>query len=124
MKILHWLFVVLIALMAITAGLAKVFQIPDEVQFLNLFGFTTLLIVSYGVIQTIGGVLILVPRTLKIGAFVTALAFILSSVLILLSGDLIFSLVSLIPVMLTYFIVWSSIKISQVNEVEPSEELT
>lgn len=123
MKILHWILVILVVFVAVSAGLAKAFQIPQEVQFLSLFGFNVALIIVYGIVQTLGGILMLIPKTLTLGALITTLAFILSSVLILISGDLMFFIVSLIPVALTYLTVWSASKAHNIKGKVLTEEL-
>lgn len=81
------------------------------------------MIIVYGIIQTFGGVLMLIPKTLTLGAFIKALAFILSSVLILVSGDLMFFIVSLVPVALTYVSVWSASKVKNIKGTERTEEV-
>lgn len=108
MKILNIVLVVLITLLSIAAGIAKVMEMPQEVQFLNQFGFNSTLVIAYGLVQILGGVLLAVPKTLKLGAIITVLAFSLSTILLFVSGDFIFGLVSLIPIVLTSIIFWQS----------------
>jgi len=103
-KILYFILIALISLLSVVAGLAKVLQVPQEVQFLQMFGFNSTLVISYGVIQVCGGILLAIPKTIKIGATITMFAFGLSTLLIGINGDYIFALISLLPIALTALI--------------------
>ena len=117
MKILNIVLIIVIVLLSIAAGIAKVMGAPQEVEFLQSFGFNSMLIMVYGVVQIVGGALLAVPKTIKVGAIITILAFLLSSVLIFISGNLIFGLVSLLPVLITGVIYWQSTKTDQIKYV-------
>jgi hypothetical protein len=116
LKILNTILICLIALLSIAAGAAKVMGSPDELQFLQGFGFSPLLIVLYGSFQIAGGILLALPKTLKLGGLITVLAFSLSTVLILISGNLIFAVASILPIAITGFIVWQSSKANKLNK--------
>ncbi|TLU61354.1 hypothetical protein FE810_15190 [Thalassotalea litorea] len=110
MKILHLALIVIITLLAIAAGMAKLLGSPQEVQFLKGFGFNSLLIMIYGLVQVTGGVLLVIPKTLKLGATITVFAFSLSCILIAVSGNYAFFLISILPIAITAFIFWQSSK--------------
>jgi hypothetical protein len=99
---------VMIGLLSIAAGAAKIALVPDEVEFLSQFGFTTILIVSFGTVQVLGGVLLVIPATRFYGSLAAALAFTLSAALLLIAGDLGFGGVSLVPVVLASLIAYQS----------------
>lgn len=100
MKILNVVLVVLVALLSVAAGAAKVMLAPQEVEFLQSFGFTPSLIIGYGVVQVVGGTLLAIPKLRKVGAIVTALAFGVSTILIFIAGNAVFGLISLLPIIL------------------------
>lgn len=110
MKILNLVLIAVIALLGIAAGVAKVMGAPEEVQFLEGFGFNSMLIVLYGLTQIVGGVLLAIPKTLKLGAIITILGFSFSTALISISGNYAFALASLLPIIITVFILWQSNK--------------
>jgi uncharacterized membrane protein YphA (DoxX/SURF4 family) len=112
-KILNILLIAIITLLSIAAGFAKVMETPQEVEFLQSFGFNTTQIIVYGFVQIGGGVLLALPKTIRWGALITILAFLLSSALIIIDGDLMFGLISLVPVLLTALIYWQSRKIRE-----------
>ncbi len=87
-------------LLSISAGAAKTFAVPEEVQFLQSFGFNTTIIMFYGSYQMLGGLLLIFHKTKIIGALMAATAFMFSSVLILSRADFIFGTVSLVPVIM------------------------
>lgn len=104
MKILTMLLLVIIALLSIAAGVAKVMGLPQEVQFLEGFGLNSMLIVLYGLAQIVGGILFAIPKTLRLGAIIIIVGFALSAALIALAGNYVFSLVSLLPIAITVFV--------------------
>ena len=98
----------LLGLLSIAAGGAKLSLVPDEVAFLNQFGFTEGLIIAFGVLQVLGGVLLVVPRARLIGSLICTFGFALSAGLLLAAGNLAFGAVSLLPVVLSGFIAYQS----------------
>ena len=108
MKTLTMVLVVLITLLSIAAGSAKVLQAPQEVAFLQEFGLTSMLIIIYGLIQIIGAVLLTIPKSRRQGALVAISAFSLSTALIFIDGNYLFGVFSLIPILLTALIYWQT----------------
>jgi hypothetical protein len=104
MKSVINLLIVIISLLSLFAGIAKVIHSPDEVEFLQHFMFNDFAITLYGVIQIFAAALLSIGqlfshhKVAKVGAVFVALAFLLSSVLIFVSGNFIFALISLFPV--------------------------
>jgi hypothetical protein len=110
-KIVNVLLIALVALLSIAAGVAKVLEVPQELEFLKGFGFSLELIIFYGLFQILGGALLAIPKTLKLGAIITTLSFTLSTVLIFIGGNLTFGLASLLPIIFTNIIYWQSVKV-------------
>jgi hypothetical protein len=115
MKKFTIILIVLIALLSFLAGLAKVTHQPEEVKFLEGFGFNPTLILVYGLIQALGAVLLIFHKTKLVGALISFIAFSLSTVLIFASGNYIFGFISLIPIMLIILVVWMSKKLKVVD---------
>ncbi|WP_394176057.1 DoxX family protein [Thalassotalea litorea] len=108
MKILNIVLIAFITLLSIAAGFAKVMEMPQEVQFLQGFGFNSTLVIAYGLLQITGGVLLMLPRTIRLGALITIFSFGLSAILIFISGNTIFAFASLLPIAMTAYILWQS----------------
>ncbi|MGB7450495.1 MAG: hypothetical protein WBM36_00050 [Lysobacterales bacterium] len=108
MKIVNILIIAVIALLSIAAGLAKVMQTEQELEFLQGFGLNSVLIIAFGIIQIAGGVLLVPSKTRMFGAVLTTSAFVASTILIFVGGNLGFGLLSTIPIALTCVIVYQS----------------
>lgn len=110
MKIINLLIVAVIALLSIAAGLAKVMQAEPEMEFLLGLGLGPVLVFVFGLIQIVGGILLAVPKTRMPGAILVGLAFVVSTALIFVGGNLAFGLISVIPVALTGVVVYLTVK--------------
>lgn len=104
MKIARTVLAVILGLLSIAAGAAKVTLVPEEAAFLQKFGFTDTLIIAFGLIQLFSGVLLIVPRTRAYGASICCVGFAVSAMLLLIAGNLAFGSVSLLPIVLAGFI--------------------
>jgi len=108
MRIVNILIVAVIALLSIAAGLAKVMQVQQEMEFLQGLGLSPGLIMAFGLVQIAGGLLLVTKKTRLPGAVLVTLAFLLSAVLVFISDNLGFGLFSLIPAVLAGLIVYSA----------------
>ena len=99
---------VLLGILSVAAGAAKVMLVPEEVTFLGRFGFTSTLIVAFGALQIVGGLLISIPITRLYGALLAGLAFTVSTVLLVLERNFAFGAISLLPVILSGLIAYYS----------------
>ena len=100
MKIAVTIVAVLIGLLSLAAGAAKIALVPQEVVFLSQFGFVKGHTVSFGVVQAVAGLLMLISKTRVLGALIAAAGFALSVALLLTVGNTVFAGVSLVPVLL------------------------
>jgi len=107
-KIVNILIVAIIALLSIAAGLAKVMQAPQEMEFLQGLGLSSVLIVVFGLVQILGGVLLVPRKTRMLGAVLATSAFVISTGLIFIAGNLTFGLVSILPIALACVIIYQS----------------
>lgn len=106
MKIVNILIVAIIALLSIAAGFAKVMQAPQEVEFLQGLGLSTGLIMVFGLIQIVGGVLLAVKKARLPGAILVTSAFAVSTGLVFMGGNFTFGLISIIPTALAGLIIY------------------
>ena len=104
MKIAITIIAVLIGLLSIAAGGAKVALVPEEVEFLGQFGLTNALIVVFGTVQVLAGLLMVMPKTRVVGSIIAALGFAASAVLLVMAGNAAFAGVSLLPVVLALLV--------------------
>jgi hypothetical protein len=112
LKIVHLLIVAVIALLSIAAGLAKVLQTQQEMEFLQGLGLSSFLIVVFGLVQIVGGILIAPKKTRMLGAILVMLALVVSTALVFMGGNLAFGLFSVIPIALAGVIIYQTARIT------------
>lgn len=110
MNTLNITLVLLLALLSIAAGTAKVMEIPQEIEYLLSFGFTADQILAFGVVQILGGALMVLFKARLVGAILAALAFLASSALLFMHANMVFGAVSLVPFALTCRVAYQAIK--------------
>jgi len=109
-KIVNILIIAIVALLSIAAGLAKVMQTQQEMEFLLGVGLSSALIVAFGLVQISGGVLLGPRKTRMPGAVLATSAFIVSTVLLFISGNVVFGLISMLPIALACVIIYQIAK--------------
>ena len=110
MKIINGLIIAIVALLSIAAGLAKVMQTQQEMEFLQGAGLSPALIVIFGLVQIAGGILLIPQKTRLIGALLATSALVVSTILIFIGGNLVFGLFSTLPIALAGFVIYQSRK--------------
>jgi len=106
----------LLAALSAVAGIPKILQMPQELGFLNAIGFSAPAVTALGVVQLIGGVLLLWKRSRLPGAVLAGLALLISAVAIFSGGNTTFGLVSLLPFAVAVVVVFSTLKARQRND--------
>jgi len=104
MKIVQKIILVLMVLLSLAAGAAKVMQVPTEVEFFKNLGLSTNVLMGFGIAQIIAAIELAIPVTRKFGIPFVALMFLASAVMLFMSGNVPFGAISLIPVVLTLFL--------------------
>jgi len=105
MKIVFYIVLVILSLLAISSGVAKVMLLPQDLEFFGGYGFTSQLLIVFGMIQILGGILLVVPRSRMVGGIIVASTFLLSVMLLILASNLVSATVTLIFVALLIFVV-------------------
>lgn len=104
MKTAIWIIALLIGLLSIAAGAAKIALLPDEAAFLGRMGLSSAAIIAFGAFQAIAGLLMLLPSQRRKGAAAVAAGFALSALLLLLDENSAMAVISLVPLSLALFI--------------------
>ena len=105
MQILKQINLWLLVVLGIVAGAAKVLQLPKEMEFLHEAGLNTTLILVFGLLQGLGGILLVFTQLRVWGAVITLAALVLSTFLLFRVGKTGFAMFSLIPVLMTVFVI-------------------
>ncbi len=91
---------VLVTALSITAGIPKLMRLPQEIGFFERAGLTDNSVVVFGLLQVAGGVFLVFRKTRRWGAAVAATTFSASAVMLFLTGQNTFALVSVVPVLM------------------------
>ncbi|MEL7185664.1 MAG: hypothetical protein AAFN50_04405 [Pseudomonadota bacterium] len=97
-SILIRVIIYVVALLSIAAGVPKVMQMPQELGFLSSLGLQGLAVSALGVVQIAGGVLFAMNQYRLVGAVLAGAAFLVSSIALLVGGNIPFGLFSLLPI--------------------------
>ena len=108
MKIINVLLVAILAILSVAAGIAKVMQAPQEMEFLQGLGLSSTLIVVFGMAQIAAGLLLAPLKTRTFGAVLAAAALAVSTVLIFVSGNVAFGFVSTLPIVVAGAVIYQS----------------
>ena len=100
MDTLRTINLVLVTVLSLAAGLPKIGRISQEVQFFADTGLGTSALVVFGVLQLAGGAMLIFRKSRALGAFVAAVMFLGSAVMLLANGQVAFGIISFLPVVM------------------------
>ncbi|MCW8834054.1 MAG: DoxX family protein [Colwellia sp.] len=113
MRYVFNLVLIIVVLLSAMAGVAKVMHTPQEVEFLQSFGLNNTHISIFGAVQILGAALLSYKKMRLYGAVLVVVGFFISAVLIFVSGNTGFALISLLPVVLTTVIIQKTVKLKK-----------
>ena len=100
MRIASILVLVLLIFLSILSGVTKIALMPKDVEFFGRYGFSSPMLIAFGSIQLVGGILMPFRRTRFIGAAIVAITFLVSLVLLLMDGNIPVSIVTAVATLL------------------------
>ena len=100
MKIVSTIVLLLLMFLAISAGVAKLGLMQQDVDFFGKYGFSNPMLIAFGVAQLIGGIFLAFRKTRFWGAAIVAVTFLISLVLLLIEGNVAVSIVTLVAIVL------------------------
>lgn len=95
MLVLAWINRVLLTLLSIMTGVVKLAQMQEEMQIFEQAGFSTAATMGFGLVQLIGGLLLIPNPTHRIGAVVMIPTFVVATGVLFVNGLVPFGLFSL-----------------------------
>lgn len=110
MKIAYTIAVVILTFLAISSGITKVLLMQRDVDFFGQYGFSNLILMIYGAVQVIGGLLLAFSKTRFVGAAIVATTFLISIVVLLMDGNITMSMVTLAMTLLLVVVMKQSWK--------------
>ncbi len=100
MKIAYTAILVILTFLAISSGITKVLLMQRDVEFFSQYGFSNTLLIIYGSVQLIGGLLLPFGKTRFAGAAIVAMTFLVSLVVLLMDGNIPVSVVTIVMTLL------------------------
>lgn len=92
---------IVMSLMSVAAGLAKLMQAPQEVSFFAEIGLGVGSLLILGALQVLGGALAFIPKLRLLGLLLVTLGFFVSVLIITMTGNMAFAVFSLLPVIVS-----------------------
>ena len=84
MKILFNVILAILVFLAISSGITKIILMQQDVEFFGKYGFTNSILIAYGAVQLLGGILLALPKSRIIGATLVAITFLVSAVVLIM----------------------------------------
>ncbi len=97
---------ILTTLLSIATGVFKILQQEEDIRLFDRIGFNETATTLLGVIQLIGGILLIFPKTRKIGAWVMIPTFIVASIAVFANKMYPFGIVSLLFIVMTILVIY------------------
>ena len=83
---------------------------PQDVEFFGNYGFTNPILIAYGAAQLIGGILLVIRKTRFVGAVIVAITFLFSAVVLIMAGNIPFTIFTLIAMLMLGVVMKQSLK--------------
>jgi len=109
MKIFFNVILSILVLLAVSSGITKILLLQQDVDFFGKYGFTNSILIAFGAVQLLGGILLLLPKPRIIGAVFVATTFLVSAVVLVLDDNIPVTIITLICVFLLGVIIKQSI---------------
>lgn len=87
---------VLVTLLSIATGIFKLMQQQADIDLFAAIGFNATATTVLGAVQLIGGILLVLPKTRKWGAFVMIPTFVIAAIAVFANGMIGFGVVSIL----------------------------
>lgn len=104
MRILLKINWILTILLSISSGVFKLLQQEADIELFKAIGFNEIMITILGLIQLIGGILLIPSKTRKLGAYIIIPTLIIASIAVFANNLVVFGIVSLLFIAMAYFV--------------------
>ncbi len=100
MKTVSTIILVILIFLAVSSGVTKVILMQQDVDFFGKYGFSNPLLIVYGLVQLVGGVLLVFKRTRFVGAAIVATTFLISLAVLVMDGNIPVSIATVVATLL------------------------
>ncbi len=105
MKVTIKIILTLLVLLAISSGITKIMLMPQDLEFFGKYGFNNFTLIIFGVVQVVGGVLLVFRKMRVYGSIAVFMTFGVSLILLVLEGKYAVSAVTLISMALLVVVI-------------------
>lgn len=91
---------VVLVFLAVSSGITKIFLLPQDVEFFGNYGFTNIILITYGVAQLVGGILLIMKRTRFCGAAIVAITFLISAVVLIMAEKILVTVITSVSILM------------------------
>ena len=112
MKSVFTVLLVILVLLALSSGTAKLLLMEQDVNFFGRHGFSPSMLMSFGFVQVLGSLLMVFAKTRFVGAAVIAATFLVTLVLLIFDGNLPVGVLTVIAILLLGVVMKQSWRIS------------
>lgn len=96
MTVALWINRVLLTGLSIMTGVVKLAKMEEEMVIFREIGFPDAATIAFGVVQLLGGVLLIVPKTTRLGAWIMVPTFVFATGVLLANSMIPFGVASLL----------------------------
>ncbi len=104
MKVFSLAILVVLIFLAVSSGITKIALMQQDVDFFGKYGFSNPILVAYGLVQVMGGIMLAFKKTRFSGAAIVAVTFLISLVVLLMEGNIPVSIATIVATGLLGFI--------------------
>jgi len=100
MKVVSRIILAILTLLAVSSGITKILLMQQDVDFFGKYGFSSPMLIVFGSVQLLGGLLLVFPKTRIVGAAIVAVTFLVSLAMLLMDGNMAVSIITLVAILL------------------------
>jgi hypothetical protein len=104
--------------LSLSSGITKVLLMEQDVEFFGGYGFSNPILIAFGALQIISGLMLLIPKSRLAGALIVSATFIISLFILVLEQSVVPSLLTVISLAMLGFVIQQTIKPKPITSVE------
>ncbi|NKB32891.1 MAG: hypothetical protein GKR91_07315 [Pseudomonadales bacterium] len=110
----------ILVLLSVSSGVTKVLLMEQDVEFFGSYGFTNPILITFGALQILGGLMLLISKLRLAGALLVSVTFIISLVVLVLEQSIVPGLLTLISLALLAYLIRQTAMVKPRTAVEDS----
>ncbi len=83
----------------------KLMQQQADIDLFKAIGFTDSMVIIFGAVQLIGGLLLIPSKTRQLGAYIVMITFVIASIAVFANQLIVFGIVSLVFIVMAYLVI-------------------